>query len=622
MTALEHALRNRMGTGYARWLCLLASATVVAVGGLGGASWPDVGRLLDSTGYWIVGALSLCWGFAAWIWLKRHGASLWSLLGWRGLAAVLCAWGFLVTRERAEFQILMDEPLLVDSSLGMHVRRSASSPVSVAEIGCTREYVGTYLDKRPLVFPLLLSLVHDLLGYRVENVFLLNRTLLLLLLALGWICGRRLDKDLGGPLMLLWFCGWPLLAQNASGGGFEVLNLLLVSLVLVAAMSYRAEHSPTNEVFLLASCLLLANTRYESVLYLGVFALLWLERVIRRKEGSLSWFTAFSPLFLLPYLWQRSAILSKMDRWELRDMGTDHVFGADFVLDNLWRAGRFFLLPNRDLAGSALLGGLGLVALMLLGAVLVRGCRSSARNRFRDEWGALAVVLLMVGASFAVLLFFFYGRLDNRVTSRLALPLILAMGWALCALRPVVLRARAVRWLLPAAMGLWILGYVLPSMNEHRYTADNLQMQTFRWAKGVIDQTHCRKPLVIALQQRIWAAYRYAARDFDSAKQAWSQIAYLRESGAADEVFVVQTVIGAGPDAEKRILAGHEMPDGVTLELVAEQAFYPFNYIRVSRITKIDPDRANNCPSVPVERLGINEGLSREQVEDLRQSLP
>lgn len=620
MNANTEAPRKAAGRTGIRWLLLAATGGWLVLWGLCGKWGPDPARGLAVAGYWIMAALFGCWAVAARYWLVEEGRELWRLLGWRGVVAVLCTWGVLATREPAEFKVLMDEPLLVDASLGMHARRSVATPATAVDLGGVRTYLGDFLDKRPLAFPFLLSLVHDLTGYRVENVFALNRALLLLLLVLGWLCGRKLDPDLGGPLMLLWFLGWPLVAQNASSGGFDLLNLVLVFGVLLATMTHAGKRTPTTEVFLLSTCLLLANTRYESVLFLAVYGFARLAAIVRRRDWSLPWFAACSPLFLLPYLWQRDAIMRAGGRWELAQRQVSRVWSPDYVAENLRHAWHFLVVPDRGLAGSPLFAALGVFA---LAGVCLFGL-GAWRRRGLPGKGVLALLSLVgvVAANFALLMCYFWGDLADPLASRLALPLIGMMGLGLCALRPAVLPSRAGWAVLLAAMGIWIAGYALPSMNEHRYSAGDLQMRIFRWAQGVVAQTHCRKPMVVSTQERVWTAYRVAARNPVGAKASWLQLEYLRRAGEVDALFVVQHFTGASPEGPKRLLGGAIVPEGVTLELVAETSLYPFNYVRVSRVVAIDPERLTVFPPSTPGREGLFQGLSPAQLDDLRYSLP
>ena len=73
----------------------------------------------------------------------------------------------------------------------------------------------------------------------------------------------------GGRLVgLCCLAGLPLLAINATGGGFEILNLCMIALTMLAAISYLERNDAVPLNFLLMSGILLAQTRYESVLLL------------------------------------------------------------------------------------------------------------------------------------------------------------------------------------------------------------------------------------------------------------------------------------------------------------------------------------------------------------------
>jgi hypothetical protein len=591
---------------------------------LTGWVWLAPQRLLDVAGYWIVGLLVVCWVNVGSVWLRRIGHDLWRLLGWWGLVGSVVAWALLATREPAEFKLLMDEPLLADTALGMHARRTVSMPAYVCEVGGVRSYLGETVDKRPLLFPFVLSLVHDVTGYRVTNAFWLNRGLLLVLILLGWICGRKLDSKLGGPVMLLWFSGWPLLAQNASGGGFDLLNLVLVLAVFLAGTAYLEERNETTEAFLLATCLVLANTRYESVLFLAVFGILWLGGAIRQRRIVLSWFSAISPLLLLPFLWQRAFMAQHVGRWEtdMRPFNADHVFGADYIAANLERAWRFFVMPDRNLAGSAFLGALGLVAIggfVLLLAVRWRALGSGLLR----TWTSLVLVLAVAGANFAIFMCYFWGWLDDPMASRLALPLIGMMGLTLCALRPIMLSSRPLRWVLLGSLGLWTLAYALPSMNEHRYSRENMHMRIFRWSQDSIAQQNCRRPLVISSEERVWTAYRVFSLLPDSARRILPQIEYQLREGSIDSVFVIQSFAGERDGAGFRLLGGNQMPSGVKLEPLAERSFYPYNLVRISRVISIDLTRNPIPPAADAEiGSGVFIQLTPDQMADVRKLLP
>lgn len=594
-------------------LSLLSFVAVVALclGGLG-QRWFDTTELLAATGYWAMLLLFLLWGASMVVWLRRNGVGWWGRIGWRGVLLIGAAWLFLVSREPAEFKVVMDEPMLMGASLGMHLDRTPVVPRAVYELAGQGEVQPGQIDKRPLLFPFLLSLLHDLLGYHVGNVFLLNRALVLVLVLLAWLAGRSLDPAAGGPLLLLWLCGWPLLAQNACGGGFEVLNLVLILLTFLAAVRYLRERCAENEVFLLLTCLLLANTRYESVLFLAVFAGAWIVGGIRNRDWAVSWVTVCSPLLLVPFFWQRVMVATSDRYMELGARGVEHVLGLGYIPANLAHAWRFLGVPDPTLAGSPLFAGLGLLALLGLPFVALRTRGSGALGPLL---GTVAVVL----AGFGVLMTYFWGQLDDTVASRLALPLIGAMGLALCAGRAHWLPSRGGARFLFAVMGAWFVGYVLPVANEHRYTQNVIHMRIFDWSREVIGRTGARHPLVIGTHARIWTAYRAAALTPKLAWGAMERIAYQRRIGTFDEVFVVQSLV-YDPRSDGYVpLPGNALPDGVTLEPLAESSFHTFNRVRISRLRSVDLEQVERAGPPRDEPTVVFQDLGPEERRQMRE---
>lgn len=578
-----------------RLLALTVVATICLALGLGGHHWFDPGVAVDCTGYWIVAALVLLWLGTAMAWIRSYGMSCWALVGPRGVLWVSCAWAFLVTREPSEFKVVMDEPMLVGASLGMHAKRTSAMPLRAYEVAGVREYSGGFLDKRPLLYPFLLSCVHDLTGYRVENTFHLNKAVLFVLLLVGWVVARRLDPAIGGGLFLVWLCGWPLVAQNACGGGFELLNLGLILLVALAALQYLEDRNRVTEAFLLLGCLLLANTRYESVLYLLAFAGLWLIGGWREREWSAGWLAVVSPVFLLPYLWQRAAVAQQGGYWGLEVKSAVHPFGAEYLLPNLRHAWRFFTHPDPELAGSPFFAGLGIFAIIALVGIVVAAWRTRDAVTGRPLW-ALCAVAGPALAGFGVLMVYFWGHLDDPIVSRLALPVIGVMGLSVVAVRHRWLPSPRSCRLLLAALALWFVAYTLPVMNQHRYSQNNIHMRIFRWTQEIVRQSAAHNPLVIGSQERLWIAYRVPALSPEVAVARLPQIEFHRSSGTFDAIFVVQSLFD-DPKTRARVpLAGNAMPLGVTLVPVAECSFYPFNVVRISRVTAIDLDQVEHSP--------------------------
>ena len=98
----------------------------------------------------------------------------------------------LLVHESFGFKIVMDELMLLGTSMSMHLDRVALTPLRGNDIQGAFVVLDGIVDKRPLFFPFLVSIVHDLSGYRPENAFFLNGLLTFVLLGLTWSLGRRL----------------------------------------------------------------------------------------------------------------------------------------------------------------------------------------------------------------------------------------------------------------------------------------------------------------------------------------------------------------------------------------------------------------------------------------------
>lgn len=288
-------------------------------------------------------------------------------------------------------------------------------------------------DKRPPLFPFLVSLAHDWTGCRPANAFAVNLLLLAVLFGLihVWLLpSHGIAAALAGPLLVF---GAPLVITAACSGGFELLALVMLTAVSLAARDYAASPSPSRAGLLLATVAVAAHARYETgVLAVAVAALaLWRGRGRGAASLGVVAIGAALPALGTPLLWLYA-----------------HGQRADFYPE---AAGRPLLamgylaehLPGL-LRAVFLTGGPWPIALPWLGALAWLW-----RWRRREVGFADALVLVPVVGATGIVLAWFFGAVEETGAVRLYLPLGLA-----AALAPLV----AVRWLprswrAPAALG-------------------------------------------------------------------------------------------------------------------------------------------------------------------------
>ncbi|HVU23248.1 MAG TPA: hypothetical protein VHE13_03920, partial [Opitutus sp.] len=175
------------------WLFALTAALAVVLGFFTFSADASI-RAVIYGGYWAMLVLAALFGWSLW----RVGRASWP--GWtatrqwrRWPAALVGGCGLLLlVQERFGFKILMDEVMLLGTSMSLHFDRTALVAMRGNDIQGAFQLLGGQLDKRPLFHPFLLSVLHDLTGYRPENAFVLNVILTFVLLGLAYHVGRRL----------------------------------------------------------------------------------------------------------------------------------------------------------------------------------------------------------------------------------------------------------------------------------------------------------------------------------------------------------------------------------------------------------------------------------------------
>ena len=87
---------------------------------------------------------------------------------------ILAASAFQFVHEDFGYKILMDEYNLTATSMNIHLEKTAFTPTRGRIVEGEFEVVDGYVDKRPFLYPLLLSIIHDISGYAETNPFILN----------------------------------------------------------------------------------------------------------------------------------------------------------------------------------------------------------------------------------------------------------------------------------------------------------------------------------------------------------------------------------------------------------------------------------------------------------------
>jgi hypothetical protein len=225
---------------------------------------------------------------------------------WPGIALAILATVIVFAVSPPQMRVQFDETCLVGTSQNMHQQRLAVMTTGALPYQGQIIPVENMVDKRPTLFAFLVSLLHDVSGYRVANAFLVNGLLLALGLFLLFAAARArlgLLAGLSAPLLVL---AVPLTYVVATSAGFELLATVLLVATTIAALAFVEQPGDARCAALLGVGALLVQARYESILACAIlFGMAAIASFRRYRPGRWIWCllavcpTLVTPLFFL-----------------------------------------------------------------------------------------------------------------------------------------------------------------------------------------------------------------------------------------------------------------------------------------------------------------------------------
>jgi hypothetical protein len=550
--------------------------------------------------YYILGVFSLFVYFAIRMGRSKSGV----LMSWArrpGIGGLAIASGlvFAVWSDSFRHKVLYDEFVIQGTAYTMHATKQVSTVVRAYNIDGTWLIIDPFLDKRPYFFPFLVSLLHDLTGYRTANIFVLNVAMAGALLALlYWIAREAAGR---GPAILAvaLMATFPLFGQNATGAGMDLHNLTMLALVASLGVLYLRAPTDDRLSLLVLAAVLLAESRYESVIFMAPVAFIVGIGWIRAGRAILPWPVIIAPLLLVPYAWHSRVLASEPIFWQLQQ-GQTSAFGFSNILNNLkGDLAYLFNFTDTGLTNSwylSIVGAAGVAwALFLAARWLLRGDR--------PELPPVAVVGVAFGAGvaahFAVLLFYWWARFDDLLAARFSLPICLLFA-VLSAVLVRGLQERRVPALRIAVVGLgiWLFTGGLPAMARRLYTDQNLAMQELDWEHQIVES----RPgpiLMISNKSTIpFILWHIEAVISAVGAQKGEQIRYHLGQGTFKDVIVAQALRPTTKDGDFGVDPDDLMPPSYHLQTIAEKRFGA-RIARLSRIVSIDPLPPGAQPPAP-----------------------
>lgn len=481
---------------WGRMLLLLLSIIISIYLGFFALEGTAAINFVKHTGYWFM-AVSLgllLLQLARMLFRKGREPLRWPF-DWKAtlFLAAMSLWLCLVVEDG--YKIVMDEPVLASTALQMYQEQEAITVARAYRLDGEFLLLDAFVDKRPFFFPFLVSLLHGLIGYNGLQGVVLNMILAPVFLGLVFVCARRFGGERAGYGAVLLIATLPLLAINANGAGFELLNLVMLSATFLAAVAYLSHPDRLRLNLLLILTVLLAQTRYESVLYvfatIGVVALVWW----REKRIVITKTMLAIPLLMILFAIQQQIFRANPELWQFKG-GAKVPFSIDFVPGNLIAAVSYFFSWDFSQTNSLAL------TFLFLAAILLFVLRFDRIKRWASVDRQVALAGLLYGGTvcitFMLLMAYHWGQLNDIIATRIALPFLLLQVFVVVLVVEQVLESSKLRKCIWFGTFLWLSCITVPVLIVKDYMSRATEQASCNLLRSWVMASHGKQALFIS----------------------------------------------------------------------------------------------------------------------------
>jgi hypothetical protein len=450
------------------------------------------------------------------------------------------AFGLLLVLAHAELgpKVLMDDAILGGTSRVLHETRQVYTPTFGRLIENEFRFFDGYLDKRPWLYAFFVSTVHDISGFRVENAYVTN-----LLLAAGFLfLLHRIGLKLGGlgggvALPLLWIA-IPLLTQNATGGGMDMTNLFCLGVLVYAILVYLEKPSRSGEAIVALSAVLLAYSRYESLLFAGLAFFVIVAGWLRCGKVFLAWPTVFAAPMLLGLLLQHKFVSHASSLWELHSGATSR-FSLSYFPVNLVGAFDFFFAFDESISNSPLIALVGFPCLLLVMVGLLR-LLGKRMIDWKSKEIAMCCTLSFLLLHFCIILFYLDGRLDQRFAARFALPGYLMLTLSIVWVAAEFLKTRRGWGVFIGLCLAYLILWAQPQRSKAAYSERNFVVDELRWIGKILEEEGMTRGLLVDDYTTYWTLHDYTVLPRKKVEISQERIADEVENGKYTKILLVR----------------------------------------------------------------------------------
>ncbi len=487
------------------FLCLIVSTFLgFILYPLSGSGNSIAQNLFAKGSYYFLIVMLLTWVYSLQAWYQANPKSMSKEVKMGALFFALILAIIVWMGVEKSFKVLSDEANLISVSQSLSFSKTAYNHTM------GRWYYDNFwpitfeIDKRPLLYPFLVSIFHSVLGYSINNAFLCNTVVLFLLLFLVFNLVYPIAGFLGGLAAMLFVIAQPIICITAVSGGFDLLACLLQIWIMFLVLELCRKENTWLRPLIWSSLILLCHTRYEKIIAIPiVFAWLVIFKKLTFKDlKEHRYFYAFSFLFFLPRIWQ----LMVPQNYE-NPKGVPVVGWVNFVKHFPIFIRALFNIEN-ELPYATLLNIACLIIIALWCGWLLK---NGFLKKFKTSAPFIMVTLSFVFAELGISISHHFGVFDHPTQSRLFVLFLCVLSLSPFLLR-WVLGYTPSKLLALAAAGFFI--FYFPIAEENRFVNKLTLIRKTHWVYDFLANVKTKDILLISDRPGIYTIAPVGSVDF------------------------------------------------------------------------------------------------------------
>lgn len=526
--------------------------------------------LFAKSSYYFFNGLLLAWIYCLYHWRK----TVFSNISLHSKAAALCIC-FLLTLivwfgVEHSFKVLSDEANLMAISQSLTFEKTAYNHTMGRWYYDNFWPLANQIDKRPILFPYVLQFLHVVLGYAIENVYLLNSIFLFLFLYLVFLMVYPVGGFLGGIAGMLFVLAQPILPITAISGGFDLFSCLLQFWAAYLVLQLCVKENPTLRPLIWYTLVLLVHARYENVIAFPiVIGTLWYFGKFPFSElKKHPYLYSLSILFVIPRVWQ-----FMMPQNYENPVGVPVIGWSNFV-KHFPIFVKHFMSMKFELPYATLLNVGGLLIALVWALFFFR-----KKTSLTTQYFPFVVVLLGFSLSeLAITLSHHFGVFDHPTQARLFLVFLMALSLAPFLLKDILgyFPSRAA-----VMAGFFFFLLYFPIAQENRFVNKLTIIRKTRWAYTYFNQAKDKNFLIIVDRPGIYTIRPMGAVDFTWANSNLLTIREDLKRHLYDDVYIVEDVRFGREESG--------MSRNFELQTVFERQNTPEVQVRISKVVGLEP---------------------------------